>query len=227
VTHYFLLVTFYSLLVTPCPHGTHLPPISSIPAHPPLTLGVLASGKGSNFTALVQAIARGQLQAEIKVLIYNNPKAQVAERAKACQVPSQLLNHRDFASREQLDRAIVQTLQVHHVDWVIMAGWMRIVTPVLIGAFPDRILNIHPSLLPSFKGKGAIAQALAAGVTITGCTVHFVGLEVDSGRIVMQAAVPVLPNDTEVSLQARIQVQEHRIFAVAIAQAAQLTHSTA
>lgn len=186
----------------------------------PLKLGVLASGNGSNFEAIATAIQQQQLQAELAVLIYNNPEARAAERARQWGVPAVLLNHREFASREALDAQIVAVLQQHGVDWVIMAGWMRRVTEVLIAAFPDRILNIHPSLLPSFPGIRAVEQALNAGVKISGCTVHYVRLEVDSGPIVMQAAVPVLAEDTSETLQARIQVEEHRIFPAAIALAA-------
>lgn len=188
---------------------------------PPLKLGVMASGTGSNFEAIAEAIATGQLHAQIRVVIYNNPAAGVATRAAKRGIPAILLNHREFSSREALDQTIVQTLKDHDVDWVIMAGWMRLVTPILINAFPDRVLNIHPSLLPSFKGVHAVEQALAAGVKFTGCTVHLVVPEVDSGPILIQAVVPVLPEDTPESLQARIQVQEHQIFPRAIAIAAQ------
>jgi phosphoribosylglycinamide formyltransferase 1 len=183
-------------------------------------LGVMASGSGSNFEAIAQAISDQQLNAQIQVLIYNNPGAKVVDRAARYNVPSVLLNHREFDSREALDGAIVQTLKQSDVEWVIMAGWMRIVTPVLIAAFRDRILNIHPSLLPSFKGNRAVEQALEAGVKITGCTVHVVVPEVDSGEIIMQAAVPILPDDTLETLQARIHGQEHQIFPRAIALAA-------
>lgn len=186
----------------------------------PLKLGILASGNGSNFAAVADAIAQGKLNAQIQVLIYNNPEAKAAKLALQRNIPAILLNHRDFASREDLDAQIVKTLREYNVEWVIMAGWMRIVTPVLINAFPNRIINIHPSLLPSFKGVRAIEQALAAKVKITGCTAHFVSLEVDSGTILVQAAVPVLPDDTPETLHARIQVQEHRILPQAIALAA-------
>ncbi|MBD2256796.1 phosphoribosylglycinamide formyltransferase [Pseudanabaena sp. FACHB-2040] len=186
----------------------------------PLRLGILASGSGSNMEAIAQAIQSGWLQAQIQVVIYNNPQAHVAQRAQQWDIPSMLLNHRHFASREALDEQIIQTLQAYEVDWVIMAGWMRRVTEVLIGAFPRRVLNIHPSLLPSFPGIRAVEQALQAGAKVAGCTVHYVELEVDSGPIVMQAAVPVLPGDTPETLQARIQQQEHRIYPVAIALAA-------
>ncbi|WJI27870.1 phosphoribosylglycinamide formyltransferase [Thermosynechococcus sp. B3] len=187
------------------------------PAPHPLRLGVLASGNGSNFAALAEAIAQGELAAQIQVLIYNNPDAFVAERAKQWQIPSVLLNHRHYPNRESLDAAIVETLKAYGVEWVVMAGWMRIVTPVLLNAYPQRVINLHPSLLPSFRGLRAVEQALAAGVKITGCTVHLVEEEVDSGPILVQAAVPVLPDDTPATLHARIQVQEHRILKQAIA----------
>ncbi|MFQ3617633.1 MAG: phosphoribosylglycinamide formyltransferase [Cyanobacteriota bacterium] len=183
----------------------------------PLRLGVLASGSGSNFEAIAQAIAQRQLNAQIQVMIYNNPQAKAAARAERLGIAAELLNHRQFASREALDQAIIDQLRRYEVEWVIMAGWMRVVTDVLINAFPDRILNLHPSLLPSFPGARAVEQALAAGVKVTGCTVHYVRLEVDSGPIIMQAAVPVLPDDTPDTLHQRIQVQEHRIFPRAIA----------
>ena len=186
----------------------------------PLRLGILGSGNGSNFEAIAKAIASGKLNAKIQVLIYNNPEAKVAVRAANWDVPAVLLNHRHFQSREDLDREIVRTLQQYQVEWVIMAGWMRIVTPVLIDAFPNQIINIHPSLLPSFKGVRAIEQALTAGVKIAGCTVHLVALEVDSGLILLQAAVPVLADDTAETLHDRIQEQEHRILPQAIAIAA-------
>jgi len=185
-----------------------------------LKLGILASGSGSNFAAIADAIATDELDAQIQVLIYNNPDAIAAQRAQQRGIPTVLLNHREFTTREALDAAIVTVLHQYQVEWVIMAGWMRRVTGVLIDAFPDRILNIHPSLLPSFPGIRAIEQALAAGVKITGCTVHYVRLEVDSGPIVLQAAVPVLPSDTPDSLHQRVQMQEHRIFPLAIAIAA-------
>lgn len=186
----------------------------------PIKLGVMASGSGSNFEAVAQAIARQELNAQIQVLIYNNPDAYAAERAKRWGIPAVLLNHRDFPNRKALDTQIVETLKNYGVEWVILAGWMRIVTPVLIDAFPNRMLNIHPSLLPSFKGLHAVEQALAAGVKVTGCTVHLVAPEVDSGPILIQAVVPILPDDTPETLHARIQTQEHEIFPRAIAIAA-------
>lgn len=186
----------------------------------PLKLSIMASGSGSNFEAIAQSIANQELNAQMQVLVYNNPSAKAAARADRLEVPKVLLNHRQYDSREALDQAIVTTMHDYQVDWIIMAGWMRVITKELIDAFPRRILNIHPSLLPSFPGAKAIEQALAAGVKITGCTVHYVELEVDSGPIIMQAAVPVLPDDSLETLHQRIQVQEHLIFPKAIALAA-------
>ncbi|MBE9208241.1 phosphoribosylglycinamide formyltransferase [Nostoc sp. LEGE 06077] len=186
----------------------------------PIKLGILASGNGSNFAAVAQAVDDGQINAQIPVLIYNNPGAKAATRAASRGIETVLLNHREYKNREALDRQIVQTLHQHDVDLVILAGWMRLVTSVLIDAFPHRIINIHPSLLPSFKGLHAVEQALQAKVKITGCTVHLVCLEVDSGPILIQAAVPVLAEDTPETLHARIQIQEHRILPQGIAIAA-------
>ncbi len=180
-------------------------------------LGVLASGSGSNLEAIAQAIANGKLQAKIAIVIYNEPDAFAKQRAEKLGIPAILVNHRDYKSRKDLDRAIIDLLKQYNVDLVIMAGWMRIVTQVLIDAFPERILNIHPSLLPSFKGIQAIEQAFNYGVKITGCTVHLLSLEVDSGKILKQAAVPILPDDNLETLQKRIQVQEHIIYPEAIA----------
>ena len=187
----------------------------------PLSLGILASGKGSNLVAVADAIAQGKLNAAIKVVIYNKAQAQVKEKAAEFGIPSVFCNHRDYPNREAFDQVLVDTLKAYQVHWVIMAGWMRVVTPVLINAFPDRVINIHPSLLPSFKGINGVEQALAAGVKITGCTVHLVRPEVDSGPILMQAAVPIFAQDTCESLHHRIQQQEHQILPSAIALAAQ------
>ena len=187
-----------------------------------LRLGILASGNGSNFEAVAQAIADRQLNAQIQVLIYNNPGAKVISRAERWGVPPVLLNHREFPRREDLDRTIAEVLQQYQVDLVVMAGWMRIVTQVLIDAFPNKLINIHPSLLPSFRGTRAVEDALEAGGKISGCSVHLVPVEVDRGPILIQAAVPVLPKDTPETLHARIQVQEHKILPQAIALAAKM-----
>lgn len=199
------------------------PDITSIPmARNPLQLGIMASGSGTNFEAVAKAIADGKLNAVIKVLIYNNPDAKVKVKAQKYQIPAILIDHREYSSREALDSKIVATMQAYGVDWIIMAGWMRVVTSVLLDGFPHRLINIHPSLLPSFKGIRAIEQALRAKVKITGCTVHFVSLAVDSGDIIMQAAVPIFPDDTPETLHQRIQAQEHFILPRAIAIAAKI-----
>jgi len=186
----------------------------------PLRLGVMASGAGSNFEALVRACRQGPLGASVELLVVNRADCGALGRAERLGVPSQLLDHQLHATREDLDRALITAFEAKGVELVVMAGWMRIVTPVLIGAFPQRLLNIHPSLLPSFRGLDAVGQALAAGVSLSGCTAHLVAAEVDAGPILVQAAVPVLAGDTRASLAARIQGQEHRILPLAVALAA-------
>ena len=186
----------------------------------PLRLGVMASGAGSNFEALVAACQRGQLAATVCQLVVNNPGCGAEQRALRLGVPCTIHDHRSFASREALDQALIASFQATDVDLVVMAGWMRIVTQGLIDAYPERLINIHPSLLPSFRGAKAIEQALAAGVRLSGCTAHLVSLEVDTGPILVQAAVPVLEADTVESLSARIHAQEHRILPLAVQLAA-------
>ena len=181
----------------------------------------MASGAGSNFEALVEACRSGVLAAEVVLLAVNNPGCGAQQRAERLGIPWQLHDHRAASSREALDQGLCRAFQEAEVDLVVMAGWMRIVTEELIGAFPERLINIHPSLLPSFRGSRAIADALEAGVTISGCTAHLVSLEVDTGPILVQAAVPVLENDSAQSLGERIHRQEHRILPQAVAIAAQ------
>ncbi len=190
------------------------------PVDAKIKLGMMASGSGTNVEAIASAIASGKLNAEISVIIYNNPGAKVVERAKRYGIPAILLNHREYKSRQDLDAKIVETFREYDVEMVVMAGWMRIITEVLLDAFPDKVINIHPSLLPSFRGAHGVEDALKAGVKITGCTVHIARLEVDNGPILIQAAVPILPEDTAETLHARIQIQEHQIFPQAIAIAA-------
>jgi phosphoribosylglycinamide formyltransferase 1 len=183
---------------------------------PPLVLGIMASGSGSNFEAVAGAIDRGSLNAKIAVLIHNKPEIKALDRAQQRGIPTVFLDHREYPTRAELDRAIVVTFGAYQVECVVMAGWMRVITQVLIDAFPDRVINIHPSLLPSFPGIHAIEQALAAKVKITGCTVHLVSLEVDAGPIIVQSAVPVFPDDTAQTLHTRVQIQEHLILPQAI-----------
>ena len=198
-----------------------LPPVVPAAGGRPLRLGVMASGEGSNFQALVEACTNATLHGRVELLVVNNPGCGAQRRAEQLGVPWRLLDHRAFPSREALDRALAEAFQAVPVDLVVMAGWMRIVTAELIQAYPDRLLNIHPSLLPSFRGARAVEQALEAGVTLSGCTAHLVRLEVDSGPVLVQAAVPVAPEDTPATLAARIHRQEHRILPLAVQVAAQ------
>jgi phosphoribosylglycinamide formyltransferase-1 len=174
-------------------------------------LGVLLSGRGSNFQAIAARVSAGEIPAEIVVVIANRPDAPGLDAARrlgltAVSLPSKGLD------RESYDRQLIATLKEHNVEWVILAGYMRILSAEFIRAFPQRILNIHPSLLPSFPGLDAQHQAFDYGVKISGCTVHFVDEHLDHGPIVMQAQVPVDPSDTAETLSAKILTQEHRIY---------------
>ena len=182
----------------------------------PLNIGVLVSGSGTNLQAIIDRISDGSLSAQIACVISNKADAYALERAKAHGIPAVHLDHRAFTGREAYDGALVDTLRAHGVQLVVLAGFMRIITPVLLEAFPLSIMNIHPALLPSFPGLHAQLQAVQYGVKISGCTVHFVDEGTDTGPIIMQVAVPVLDGDTEETLSARIQVEEHRIFPEAI-----------
>ena len=197
------------------PHGA--PP----PSPRPLRLGVLASGRGSNFEALVQASRHGALHGDVVGLVVNTPHCKALARAKRLGVGATVMNHRHYHSREALDHALVNHFHILQVDVLVMAGWMRIVSPVLCQAYDKRLVNIHPSLLPAFQGLNAMERALAAGVRITGCTAHLVVPEVDAGPILIQAAVPAYPNDTLATLAPRIHAQEHRILPIAVAMAGQ------
>jgi len=181
------------------------------------TLGVLISGRGSNLQAILDAIQDGRLDARVGVVLSNVESAPGLERARAAGVPAEVVSHQDYASREQYDEALVDRLRAHEVDVVCLAGFMRLLSPVFVRAFPGRILNVHPSLLPAFPGLHAQRQALEHGVKVTGATVHLVDEELDHGPILLQRAVPVLEGDDEESLSARILEQEHRIYPEAIA----------
>jgi phosphoribosylglycinamide formyltransferase-1 len=182
----------------------------------PLALGVLLSGSGTNLQALIDAIAAGRLHARIAVVISNVPSAGGLERAQAHGLATVALGHREAPSREAYDARLVEVLRAHGVALVVLAGFMRLVTPTLLNAYPSRVLNVHPALLPSFPGLHAERQALTHGARVTGVTVHFVDEETDHGPIVAQAAVPILPDDTEATLHTRIQRQEHRLYPFAI-----------
>jgi len=178
----------------------------------PLRLGVLVSGTGSNLQAILDAVAVGSLAANVQVVISNRAGVQALERARAAGVPALTIPHKDFATREAFDRALVAALREANVEWVVLAGFMRVLTPEFLNAYAGRIINIHPALLPSFPGVDAAKQALDYGVKITGCTVHFVELGVDMGKIIAQRAVPVEPSDDLATLGARIHAAEHELF---------------
>ena len=178
-------------------------------------LGILLSGRGTNFEAIADNVARGAIQAEIAVVISNNPAAAGLEKARQRGIPALAIPSRGM-EREVYDRLVVAEIEQRQVDLVCLAGFTRLLSVYFVRQFPSRILNIHPSLLPSFPGLEAQRQALEHGVRITGCTVHFVDEFLDAGPIVAQAAVPVRDDDTEETLAARILAQEHRIYAEAI-----------
>jgi phosphoribosylglycinamide formyltransferase-1 len=183
---------------------------------PPLRIGVLVSGSGSNLQAIINAVEEKRLEAEIVCVISNRADAFALQRANSHGIPRLHIDHRAHPDRGAYDARIVEVLRSHGVDLVVLAGFMRIVTPVLLDAFPKAVMNIHPALLPSFPGLHAQRQALDYGVKVSGCTVHFVDAGTDTGPIIIQATVPVLDDDDEDSLSARIQVEEHRIYPEAI-----------
>jgi len=181
-----------------------------------LKIGVLASGRGSNFQAIIDEIEAERLLASIEILIVDNPEAYAIERAKKHGITYLYINPKNFSTKEAFYEKIRDELLLREVALVILAGFMRIVKKPLLDAFPNRIMNIHPALLPSFPGLHGQKQAVDYGVRISGCTVHFVDESVDSGPVIIQAAVPVHPDDTEETLSERILKLEHRIFPEAI-----------
>lgn len=177
-----------------------------------LSLGVLVSGTGSNLKALLDAIASGRLDATCQVVVSNRPHAPALERAKNAGVQTVTLDHTQYENREEFDLALVTTLRKSGVEWVALAGFMRVLTPVFLDAYSKRVVNIHPSLLPAFPGVRAQDQAFEYGVKLAGCTTHFVDSGVDTGPIIFQRAVPVFDDDTKETLRQRILEQEHVIF---------------
>jgi phosphoribosylglycinamide formyltransferase 1 len=178
----------------------------------PLRLGVLVSGTGSNLQAILDAIAAGSLAADVQVVISNRADVQALDRARAAGVPALTIPHKDFATREAFDRALVAALREANVEWVVLAGFMRVLTARFVDRFPARIINTHPSLLPAFPGVDAPAQAIAHGVKLSGVTVHFVDASLDGGPIIAQVAVPVAADDDAATLHVRIQREEHRLL---------------
>ena len=179
-------------------------------------IGVLISGRGSNLQAIIDAIAAGGLDAKIAVVVSNKPNAPGLERAKQAGIETLYINHKEYASREQFDLAVVAELKKRDVALVCLAGFMRLLSAAFVKAFPNRILNIHPSLLPAFSGLDGQTQAWHYGVKVSGATVHVVTPELDAGPIVLQAIVPVRDQDTPDTLAARILVEEHRIYPQAV-----------
>jgi phosphoribosylglycinamide formyltransferase-1 len=180
------------------------------------SLGVLISGRGSNLQSLIDAQVSGELPARIAVVISNKTGAPGLDRARNAGIEALTISHRDFADRDAFDAAVAQALKERGVTLVCLAGFMRLIGRPLLEAFPNAILNIHPSLLPSFPGTHAQAQALAHGVKVSGATVHLVDGDLDAGPIVAQATVPVKGDDTEASLASRILVEEHRLYPLAV-----------
>ena len=178
-------------------------------------LGILISGRGSNMQAFIQACAKQQLNADIAVVISNNPDAAGLELAHAAGIATQTVDHRLFASREAFDAALVECLQAHRVDLVILAGFMRILTPTFISPYAGRLLNIHPSLLPKYPGLNTHQRALEAGDSEAGVTVHFVTPELDGGPPILQARVSIEPDDTATTLASRVISLEHSIYPLA------------
>jgi len=181
-----------------------------------LRLGILASGGGSNLQSIIDRCQNGSLAAEIALVIANVPGAGALERANSAGLATRCIDHKSFNDRQTFDREVVAALQSAGVDLVVLAGFMRIISAVFLKAFPQRIINIHPALLPAFPGLHVQKKALDYGVKFSGCTVHFVDGGVDTGPIIIQAVVPVLDTDTEETLAARILQEEHRIYPKAI-----------
>ncbi|MGB9698955.1 MAG: phosphoribosylglycinamide formyltransferase [Thermodesulfobacteriota bacterium] len=179
-------------------------------------LGVLVSGSGSNLQAIIDNIEAGRLDAQIKIVISNVPGVLALERARKHGLPAMVIRHKDYKSREDFDQKLVEVLKQYEVELVILAGFMRVVTPVLLRAFPMRVMNIHPALLPAFPGTHVWQAEIDYGVKFAGCTVHFVDEGTDTGPIIIQAVVPVYDDDTAETLNARILKQEHKIYSRAI-----------
>jgi phosphoribosylglycinamide formyltransferase-1 len=177
-----------------------------------ITLGVLVSGGGTNLQAILDAIAARTLDARVAVVVSNVAGVGAIARAEKAEVATIVVDHRAYADRSSFDAKVVETLKEHAVDYVVLAGFMRLVTPTLLDAFPMRVVNVHPALLPAFPGVNAQARALEYGVRVTGCTVHFVDTGTDTGPIIAQAIVPVLEGDDEHALRERILAREHELL---------------
>lgn len=192
---------------------------------PKLKIGVLASGKGTNFQELINLSEKGELDVDIKVLITNKDDAGCIKRAKSVKIPHKVIKGKDFLQKEQFELEIANTLIHYDVELVVMAGWMKIMSPFFINKFKNKTINIHPSLLPAYKGGSAIKDSILNGSKITGCSVHFVDEEVDSGSLIMQAALSIRDNDDIESLSKRIHMLEHKILPHSISHAGFLIRS--
>ena len=179
-------------------------------------IGVLVSGSGSNLQSLIDHIEGGRLDAEIRIVISNNPDAFALQRCRKHRLSAAVIDHREFQTRDDFDRCVIAELRAADVELVVMAGFMRILSPEFFRAFPRRIMNIHPALLPSFPGTNVQKKAVEYGVKFSGCTVHFADEGVDTGPIIIQSVVPVFADDTADTLAARILTEEHRIYPQAI-----------
>ena len=177
-----------------------------------LELGVLVSGSGSNLEAILAAIASRKLDARCRLVLSNRPGVFSLERAKQAGVPHLALDHKQYGSRAAFEAAALSALREHGVEWLALAGFMRVLSAEFLAEFPGRVVNVHPSLLPAFPGVAAQSQAHAYGVKIAGCSVHFVDAGIDSGPIIAQAAVPVHPDDSAEDLRLRILAEEHALF---------------
>ncbi|OFW54977.1 MAG: phosphoribosylglycinamide formyltransferase [Actinobacteria bacterium RBG_13_35_12] len=181
-----------------------------------INIGVLASGRGTNLQAIIEAIEEGKIAGEIKVVISDNPDAYALKRAQQHHIATRYIHFKEFKNREDYDKEIIKTLKEKKIELVVLAGYMRILSPYFIRTYKNKIMNIHPALLPSFPGLHAQEQAVEYGVKVSGCTVHFVDKGVDSGPIILQKAVEVSDDDTEESLAEKILKEEHQIYPRAI-----------
>ena len=189
---------------------------------PKLKVAILASGEGSNFLNLINLANKSELDIDIKILISNNQKAGCIKKAIENDIPYSIINDKEFKNKDLFEQKIINILKKSKVELVVLAGWMKIISEGFVKSFKNKIINIHPSVLPSFKGKNAVKDSLKEGVHVTGCSVHFVETEVDSGKLIIQGVLPILSNDNEESLIKKIHLLEHKILPYGISEAGYL-----
>ncbi len=189
---------------------------------PKLKIAILASGKGSNFQNLINLSKKNELDVEIKILITNNNKAECINKAIKAEIPFRIINDNDFSKRDLFEEQVIKTLEENNIELIILAGWMKIISEKFVNRFKNKIINIHPSLLPSFKGKNAIEDALANGVFFTGCSVHYVETKVDSGKLIIQGVLPINPYEEKENLLAKVNLLEHKILPYGVSEAGYL-----